>query len=289
MDRDLVESLREAQRTLEPQFKELRQAVAALKRAARLAESEKPDALPMNKALLKLEQAAAKLPDDALQAATATFRRETERALDALAFDFAKDLRDTFAGRGVQVDGRPPALLVGDLVLRIDVAARKAQWFYGQEPLTGRLQLSVAAIVAAYERQRKLIAQGETAPADFLRELFATWNGELQSRSRRPAGNRLNLVDTYAKMTMARQSARFWNAPSRQTFKDYPRPQFVRDLVRAQAAPEFSVDGRRHHLRLGVATKSQADSSSRSVWLPSANGGLDGAYYSDVTFEEAPA
>jgi len=289
MDRDLVERVREAQRSLEPQFKELRQAVSALKTAARLAESEKPDALPMSKVLPKLEQAAAKLPDDALEAATADFRRETERALDALAFDFAKDLRDAFAGRGLEVDGRPPALLVGDLVLRIDVAARKAQWFYGQEPLTGRLQLSTAAIVDAYERQQKLIAQRESVPADFLRELFATWDGELKSRSRRPAGNRLNLVDTYAKMTMARQSARFWNAPSRQTFKDYPRPQFVRDLVRAQASPTFDVDGRRYRLRLGVATKSQADSSSRSVWLPSAAGGLDGTYYSDVTFEDVPA
>jgi hypothetical protein len=289
MDRDLVERVREAQRVLEPQFKELRQAVAALKTAVRLAEADKPDALPMHKALLKLEASTTKVPDDALWAAADAFRRETERALDALAFDFAKDLRDTFAGRGVDVTGRPPALLVGDLVLRIDVAARRAQWFYGQEPLTGRLPLSAAAIVAAYERQRRLIAQGEADPAEFLRELFATWSAELQGRSRRPAGNRLNLVDTFAKMTLARQSARFWNAPSRQTFRDYPRPQFVRDLVQAQAAPTISVDGRLQHLRLGVATKSQADSSSRSVWLPSGSGGLDGAYYSDVTFEEAPA
>lgn len=289
MDRDLVERLREAQRALEPRFKELRQAVAALKTAARLAENEKPDALPMNKVLPRLEEAATRLRDAPLEAAAAAFRRATERALDALAFDFAKDLRDTFAARGVEVDGRPPALLVGDLVLRIDIAARKAQWFYGQEPLTGRLPLSTAAIVTAYERQRRLIAQGDVDPADFLRELVATWNAELQGRSRRPAGSRLNLVDTYAKMTMARQSARFWNAPSRQTFRDYPRPQFVRDLVRAQAAPTFAADGRRYRLRLGVATKSQADSSSRSVWLPSLGGGLDGAYYSDVTFEDVPA
>jgi len=116
-----------------------------LKTAARLAENEKPDALPMNKVLPRLEEAATRLPDGTLEAAAAAFRRATERALDALAFDFAKDLRDTFAARGVEVDGRPPALLVGDLVLRIDIAARKAQWFYGQEPLTGRPPLSVAA------------------------------------------------------------------------------------------------------------------------------------------------
>jgi hypothetical protein len=37
-------------------------------------------------------------------------------------------------------------------------------------------------------------------------------------------------------------------------------------------------------MRLGVATKSQAENPSRSIWLPS--GPLDGEYYADVTFEE---
>lgn len=287
MSQELVERLREAQQALEPQFKELRQAVSALKKAVRLAEEDKPDALPMHKALLKLEQSASALPEPSLQGATESFRRETTRALDALAFDFAKDLRDTFARREVEVNGRPPTLLVGELVLQIDVASRKAQWFYGKEALTGRLALSSAAIVEAFERQHRLIVERDTEPSDFLRELFETWRVELQSRSRRPSGNRLNLVDTYSKMTLARQSTRFWNAPSRRTFKDYPRAHFVRDLVLAQSRPTVSVDGARHRLRLGVATKSQADSASRSVWLPA--GGLDGEYYSDVTFEEAPA
>ncbi|MEZ4682813.1 MAG: hypothetical protein R2932_52260 [Caldilineaceae bacterium] len=37
-------------------------------------------------------------------------------------------------------------------------------------------------------------------------------------------------------------------------------------------------------MRLGVATKSQADSATRSIWLPQA--GLDGEYYANVAFEE---
>lgn len=284
MNRELVDRLREAQQTLEPRFKDLRQAVAALKKALRLAEDDKPDALPMHKALLKLEESATTLADGELEAATEIFRRETEQALDALAVDFAKDLRDIFAQRDIEVNGRPPTLLVAELELRIDVAARKAQWFYGKEPLTGRLPLSSAAIVKAFEQQQKLILQRDTDPADFLRELFKTWQNELRSRSRKPAGDRLNLVDIYSKMTMARQSARFWNAPSRRTFKDYPRPLFVRDLVLTQSAPTVSIDGKRYRLRLGVATKSQADSPSRSVWLP--GGGPQGEYYSDITFDE---
>ena len=58
----------------------------------------------------------------------------------------------------------------------------------------------------------------------------------------------------------------------------------MRDLVYAQDAPTVSVDGQTYHLRLGGATKSQADSAQRSIWLP--NGPLDGDYYSDITFEK---
>jgi hypothetical protein len=287
MNQELIDRLQGAQQTLEPRFKDLRQATAALKAALKLAGADKPDALPMRKALLKLEQAAQATPGEALREATASFRQETERALDALAFDFASDLRDVFSERGIDIGGRPPTLLVGDLTLKIDVAARKAQWLYGKEPLTRMLPLSSTAIIKAYEQQRKLVLERDTDPDEFLQELFKSWRDELEGRSRKPAGNRLNLVETYSKVTMARQSARFWNAPSRGTFKDYPRPLFVRDLALAQRAPTVTVDGKRYRLRLGVATKSQADSASRSVWLP--NGAVDGEYYSDITFEEAPA
>jgi hypothetical protein len=43
------------------------------------------------------------------------------------------------------------------------------------------------------------------------------------------------------------------------------------------------VDGQGRQLRLGTATKSQADNAGRSIWLPSS--ALDGEYYADLTFE----
>lgn len=285
MSNELTAQLEAARQALEPQFKELRQATAALKQALRLSADDKPDAIPMHKASLKLEQAAEAVPDEALQAATRAFRSETEQALGALAFDFARDLRQIFAERGIDIGGRPPVLSVGELTLQIDIAARTAQWYYGREQLTRKLPLSSGAIMKAYEQQRKEIVQRDTDPAQFLQELYSAWQTELSSRARAPRENRLNLVETFSKMTMARQTARFWNAPSRGTFKDYPRPLFVRDLVIAQAAPTVTIDGQLFRLRLGVATKSQADSAARSVWLP--DGALDGQYFSDITFEEA--
>lgn len=87
-------------------------------------------------------------------------------------------------------------------------------------------------------------------------------------------------------MTLNRQATRFWNAPSRSTFKDHSRELFVRDMILLQDNGETTLtkEGQEYQLRLGVATKSQADSAARSIWLP--NGAIDGEYYSDLTFKE---
>ena len=277
---ETLQQLQTAQQTVEPRFKALRSASSALKVAAKLAAEDKADALPMQKALLKLEQAAELIDDETLARATVSFRVVTEQALEGLAFDFAKDLKEAFEAKGLTVEGRPPTLVVDPLVLRIDIAARKAQFFYGKEPLARPLALSINAIVKAYEQQQKQIVQRSIDAAAFLEELKTAWQQLVEQRSRMPQGGRVNLIEVYSKLVLNRQNARFWNAPSRGTFKDYERPLFVRDLVLAQNAPAFE----NYALRLGVATKSQAESASRSLWLPSS--ALDGEYYADITFVE---
>ena len=54
MNEDLRRQLQQAQQDLDPQFKALRNATGALQAAIRLADQEKADALPMQKALVKL-------------------------------------------------------------------------------------------------------------------------------------------------------------------------------------------------------------------------------------------
>ncbi|MBX3052113.1 MAG: hypothetical protein KF753_11595 [Caldilineaceae bacterium] len=293
MNDELLQVVQAGQSATDPKFKALKAANSALTTAARLAAQEKLDALPMQKALTKLQQAAelvkdAGLEDAALDDATAAFGEATQAALDSLAFQFARDLKESFEARGQEVEGRPPTLVVDQLVLQIDIGARKAQWFYGKEALTKPLPLSLAGIIKAYDQQRKAILERKDETPAFLAELYKAWNDLMTEKTeksgRRPQGNRIALVETYAKLVLNRQVARFWNAPSRGTFKDYERPFFVRDLVLAnEAGATVEVDGKRYRLRLGTATKSQADSPARSVWVP--NSALGGDFYGDITFE----
>lgn len=283
MNTELVERLRKTQQVLEPRAKALRAATVALAEALKLAGEEKADALPMQKALLKLHGAAERVDDEALRDATAHFQAETERALGVLAFEFARDLREAFQARALEVAGRPPTLAVGDLTLNLDMAARKAGWWYGKEALTRPLPLSLGAIIKAFERENRDVLGRELDTEAFLGELYRTWTEVLGTKSRRPQGGRVNLIEVYGKLVLNRQSSRFWNAPSRSTFREYPRALFVRDLVLAQPAPTLSVAGERQRLFLGVATKAQAESASRSLWLP--QGAFDGGYYSDIAFE----
>ncbi len=283
MNVELVEQLQQTQQMLEPRAKALRMATGALKQALAFAGEAKADAVPMQKALLKLQEAAELVDDEALRAATEHFQVETEKALDAVTFEFAKDLREVFTARGLEVTGRPPTLAVSDLVLSIDIAARKAQWFYGREALTRPLPLSLNAIMKAFEQQKRVVLERELDTEAFLHELQTTWSQVLGEKSRRPQGGRVNIIETYSKLVLNRQSGRFWNAPSRRTFRDYPRPLFVRDLVLAHRSPTVTVDGAQQRLFLGVATKSQAESASRSLWLPQTP--FEGSYYADVAFE----
>jgi hypothetical protein len=274
--------LRAAQLAIEPQYHILHTATSTFKRAIALASDENLDAIAMHKLLARLEEAAAPLDDPSVQTAVAAFAAQTLHGLDALAFEFAHDLREVFERRGQRVQGRPPTLVVDSLALQIDMAARKAQWFYGKEALTKPLPLSLDALVKAYDQQHKAIVQRAIDVPAFVAELHRAWQDQLDKRSRAPAGKRINIVEIYSQLTLNRQSARFWNSPARSTFKDYARAHFVRDLVLAQAAPTVEADGKTQHLRLGVATKSQADNPMRSIWLPQS--ALDGEYYSDLTF-----
>ena len=283
MNSALFDTVQSAQSALDPQFKALRGATAALKQAAKLAAEERADALAMQKSLAKLELAAQEVTDPAFTQAVADFAAVTRQALDDLAFHFAHDLKEVFEQRGETVEGRPPTLVVGELVLQIDINARKAQWIYGKEALTKPIPLSINTIVKAFDQQTKSIVARKIDVNSFLTELHTAWNELLAKRSQRPSGGRINLIELYSQVVMNRQIPRFWNAPSRSTFKDYERAHFVRDLVLAHDAPGLNVDGQTLRLRLGVATKNQAESAARSIWVPQS--ALDGDFYASLWFE----
>lgn len=285
----VLSSVQAAQAELEPQFKALRQVMGALRIAARLAGEEKADALPMQRALIKLESAAEQVESESLDQAVSLFAEATQSALNELAYAFAEDLRQEFSLRGEIVNGRPPTLMVGTLIFNINMAARKGQWFYGKEALTRPIPLSLKGILKAYDQQVKRVIQRELDSTEFLDDLYQAWLDCLGKRKSKPGEGRINIIETYSQLTLNRQSNRFWNAPSRSTFKDYERPLFVRDLalLLEQGATTLKVEGKDKRLHLGVATKSQAEQASRSIWLP--DHGAEGQFYSDITFKQENA
>jgi hypothetical protein len=137
MNEELSRQIQTAQAESEPEFKTLRTALSALKAAAKLAADEKLEALVMQKALVKLEQIAPEVDRESMTTAVHAFGQSTQEALDALAFEFAHDLKEVFEEQGKSVSGRPPTLIIDPFVLQINMAARKAQWFYGKESPRG--------------------------------------------------------------------------------------------------------------------------------------------------------
>ncbi|MEM7125383.1 MAG: hypothetical protein AAF702_03595 [Chloroflexota bacterium] len=282
MNSTLIETLRASQDGLNPQFNALRAATGALKQAMRLAGEEKADALAMQKAHAKLEQAGAILNDEQFNQSVVAFGAETQKALESLAFEFARDLKELFEQQGETVEGRPPRLVINELVLEIDMPTRRAQWVYGKELLTKPIPLSFNPILKAYEVQKRIILE-RSLEETFLQELYTAWNELIAIRATRPQGGRISITEAYSKFVLNRQNARFWNAPSRATFRDYDRPLFVRDIVLASANPTLAVDGQEKRLHLTIATKSQAERASQSMWIPSSP--LDGEYYANITFD----
>ncbi|HSH05897.1 MAG TPA: hypothetical protein VLL52_25505 [Anaerolineae bacterium] len=281
---NLLTQLEQAQDELTPEFKALRTTMSALKTAIKLAQADKPDAIPMQKALQKLETAAEPIDNTTLTTAIAQFRTVTNEALNNLAFDFAKDLKKAFEEQGIKVTGRPPTLTIDILTLKIDIAARKGQWFYGQEPLTRPLPLSTNHILKAYHAQQKRIGDRDLNPSAFLQEIYNAWTTCINKRSRRPTEGRINIIEIYSQIILDRQTNRFWNAPARKTFKDYDRELFVRDLVLLHQSGHTTLNTPEgsQTLRLGVATKSQTEQSSRSIYLPDVG---SSNYYSDISFQ----
>jgi hypothetical protein len=70
---DVLTQLEAAITELAPQLKALRTATSSLNRAARLAAADKADALPMQRALTRLEAAAENVESETLDSAVAAF------------------------------------------------------------------------------------------------------------------------------------------------------------------------------------------------------------------------
>ena len=95
-------------------------------------------------------------------------------------------------------------------------------------------------------------------------------------------GARINIVDVYIEMVLLRQGRAFASEPSKRTFSDYGRAQFIYDFYEYSHRRRLRYDG--HVVKAHSATKSQTDSPTKSMWIVEGDTPYDGRYIADVEF-----
>jgi hypothetical protein len=265
--------LRHESKALANQIKSLRDTIAAL-------QGDLVDLIKLDRAFQSFQ--ASPLQDDNLQTLMPDIQQEIEQAQARLGNEFGVALRDALAELDITIGGRPPRFEAGRYEIYADFVNRTASISYGKTELVPRVRLSLDALIKAYQREVKIVEGRKEEGKRWIEQFYTAWgNAQLKQTKQSP---RINIVDCYYELVLLRQKRNFNSAPSKRTFVDYSRAQFIYDFY------EFTHRQRLNHKGLyaaaHTATKSQADSASRSMWIVEGTAPHDGRYVSDIVFEK---
>lgn len=207
--------------------------------------------------------------------------QELALAQRVLGDEFGQLLRTALAEQGVSVSGRPPRFEIGRFEVEANFSRRFASVYYGKDMVMPRVPLTTEAVVKAYQTALKTVAGRGEDGAKWMAQFYDAY--QFARRKREIAGARVNLVDCYVELSILRQGRAFAVEPSRHVFNDYTRAQFIYDFY--EFANRQRVKAQGQVVRAHSATKTQADSPARSMWIVEGDGPYDGRYISDVEFE----
>jgi hypothetical protein len=265
--------LRRESKALANQVKSLRNAIAAL-------QGDLVDLIKLDRAFQSFQ--ASPLQDDNLQTLMPDLQREIEQAQARLGNEFGVALRDALDELDITIGGRPPRFEAGRYEIHANFVNRTASISYGKTELVPRVRLSLDVLIKAYQREVKIVEGRSEDGKRWIEQFYTAWgNAQFKQSKKSP---RVNIVECYYELVLLRQKRTFSSAPSKRTFVDYSRAQFIYDFY------EFTHSQRLNHKGLYVAahtaTKSQADSTSRSMWIVEGTAPHDGRYVSDIVFEK---
>lgn len=249
---------------------------AALKDAATALRSEPVDVVRLDKALTVLQSSVEPPIADTVPA----LQQELEVAQRALGDEFGQRLRTALAEQGVAIGGRPPRFELGRYELEANFARRFSVLRYGREVVAPHVPVTVEATLKAYQAAAKAIAGRNQEGAAWLAQLHEAW--QLARRKRGVHGTRVNLVEVYVELVLLRQGRAFASEPSKRTFVDYSRAQFIYDFYEFTGRQRLHHDG--HVVKAHSATKSQTDSPAKSMWIVEGDSPFDGRYIADIEF-----
>lgn len=256
---------------LRQQYKALTHLIAALKESSTALQSDPVD-------VIKLDRGYAVLQNSGLEPELlAELEQELQRAQEQLGNVFGAALHERLAELGVEMGGRAPRFEAGRFEIVANFISRKVSLNYGKMEVTRNIPISIDAVIRAYQTAVKHIMGRNEDGEVWIKQFKAAY--ENARRLAEKPSPRVNIVDCYFQLVLLRQNRAFGLEPSKHTISDYTRPQFMYDFVRFR---NFAVEGQQIHLH--VATKSQTDTPSKSMWMVDGDSPHAGYYVADIEF-----
>jgi hypothetical protein len=264
---------------LRREIKGLAALIAALKESATALRAEPVDVVRLDKALAAIQ--ASKEPGVA--EVIPELQGELDLAQRALGDEFGQKLRAALQALGVAIGGRPPKFEIGRFELDANFAKRAAVLRYGRDIVAPHVSITVDATVKAYQAAAKAIQGRSVDGAAWIAQLYDAYQNV--RRKREISGPRVNIVDVYIELVILRQGRNFAVEPSKRTFSDYSRAQFIYDFYEFTSRQRLTHQGQ--VVMVHASTKSQTDSPAKSMWIVQGDSPYDGRYFSDIEFVKA--
>ena len=257
-------------------IKSLAALTGALKDTAAALRAEPVDVVRLDKAIATLKTARQQEILDLVP----ELDDELDLAQRVLGDEFGQKLRAALAEQGITIGGRSPKFEIGRFELEANFARRAIVLRYGKDVVVPRAAITVEAALRAYQGAAKAITGRNPDGKAWITQFHDAY--QIARRKQGGHGTRVNIVNAYLEMVILRQSRAFFSEPSKRTFADYPRPQFIYDFYQFTNRQRLAHDG--HVVKAHVATKSQTDRPAQSMWIVEGDSPYDGRYMADVEF-----
>jgi hypothetical protein len=257
--------------------KQLATIITALKDSLAALRSDPVDVVRLSKALAALDP----LPHQAIRDILPAAHEELSVAERQLSDAFGVRLRDALANEGIALNGRPPKFEIVRFELEANFSGRLLTLRYGKDMVVPKLPITIEAALKAYQTAVKTIVGRTLDGQSWIATFYEAYTNAQRKGALTTA--RVNIVDCYIEMVLLRQGKAFKSEPSKRTISDYTRAQFIYDFYEVTGKARQAHVGR--IVKASVATKSQTDNPSRSMWIVEGDSPHDGRYIGDVEFE----
>jgi len=279
----LTASISEARKQLAAEVKMRRDVIKPMEMALRALRDPHSNALALYEASVALESPKEEfdLPKG-YSKTVAGLRQLADEQLSELEFTFARDLREAFKEKGINLDGPPTKLIAELFVIEPDLRKKQVYISFSRQSVTSKkIKLDVDQVISAYERARKEICERKVDLKALLAEIFEAYQ-RLLTLGGKKMGTRVSIVDCYRELVIVRQPLSFRRSPSKTSFTDYPKTHFAYDMLELRRQHKLDHEGNR--LNFSVATIDVGSDSTRALFL--ATSATEGQFIKDIFFSQ---